>query len=506
MTMKSLTALFVFLVIATFAKCQTVDFYGKDVVKDVCSQYGMKDDADAKSYMDKICDAADIPNNFIMVPCPNIDNCFALFKNGKLYIVYDIQFFNKVKTFGFTSKAMPKNTIDWVALTVLAHEVGHHMCQHTTNILVSSTLTPVQMELQADEYAGTIVYKLGATLEQAQMAMNSNDVPLEASLTHPGRKDRLDAIAKGWNKEYNKDVIKGNNKVIHDTIPSKDDGRGTQPPIHAAIRPAIIVIPYTKEGQDIRTVFEADPDIAMAVTKIKESFDKRSYNTVDFVAKLRQIEDQKTFKGQNVSDEKGQLIANSGAQIYIEVQLNKTSDNGLNRVAVLLQAYDVSSGLSLASQDCLSNANRSTNTQALTLGAVTQEQQQGDSSIPCNEMFLNTLQASLDRMTNEGMPLTLQITFSQSSKYNSDYLIQDKAFSDVFNDWLVQNTKDVNIGGVTKTLINYNEIRIPYTDEHTGKTTKAPDFAAKIVTFLRTTYNITASRDVKQGIIHITIN
>jgi len=55
----------------------------------------MKDDKEAKECLDKICDAADIPNNFVLAPCTNIDNCFALYKNGYSYIVYDINFFNK---------------------------------------------------------------------------------------------------------------------------------------------------------------------------------------------------------------------------------------------------------------------------------------------------------------------------------------------------------------------------------------------------------------------------
>jgi len=50
------------------------------------------------------------------------------------------------------------------------------------------------------------MYKLGASLSQAQEAMNSSDVPEEGTLTHPGRSARLAAIAKGWNKEYKRNA------------------------------------------------------------------------------------------------------------------------------------------------------------------------------------------------------------------------------------------------------------------------------------------------------------
>lgn len=219
--MRYILPLTFFLCMVGCAKAQNVDFYGKELAKDICNQYGMKDDQAAKDCLDKICDAADIPNNFVLAPCTGIDNCFALYKNGYSYIVYDINFFNKIKTYGFTEKNLQKNTVDWAALTILAHELGHHMCLHTTNPNLSSIYTPVQIELQADEYAGSVMYKLGATLIQAQLAMNSSDVPEEGSLTHPGRKPRLAAIAKGWNKEYKKDMDK--NRVGNNTNQAPPD-------------------------------------------------------------------------------------------------------------------------------------------------------------------------------------------------------------------------------------------------------------------------------------------
>ena len=50
------------------------------------------------------------------------------------------------------------------------------------------------------------------------------------------------------------------------------------------VQPKIMVIPYTKEGEDIRTILEADVNKRIAITKIKESFDSRGFTTVDFVA------------------------------------------------------------------------------------------------------------------------------------------------------------------------------------------------------------------------------
>ena len=48
-------------------------------------------------------------------------------------------------------------------------------------------------------------------------------------------------------------------------------------------RPKIMVIPYTTQGEDIRTVLENDVNKRIALTKIKEAFDQRGYTTVDFL-------------------------------------------------------------------------------------------------------------------------------------------------------------------------------------------------------------------------------
>ena len=39
------------------------------------------------------------------------------------------------------------------------------------------------------------------------------------------------------------------------------------------VQPKVMVIPFTKEGQDIRTILEADINKRVALTKVKEKFD-----------------------------------------------------------------------------------------------------------------------------------------------------------------------------------------------------------------------------------------
>lgn len=54
----------------------------------------------------------------------------------------------------------------------------------------------------------------------------------------------------------------------------------------ATVQPKIMVIPYTKQGEDISQVIENDVNKRIVLAKIREAFDSRGFTTVDFAAKL----------------------------------------------------------------------------------------------------------------------------------------------------------------------------------------------------------------------------
>jgi len=113
-------------------------------------------------------------------------NIEASITHGKKYILYN-------PTYIATLTNITKNK--WAAMTLLAHEVGHHLNGHTRRRGGSKPA----LELEADEFAGFILQKLGATLGEAQQVMYFI-AKTNASSTHPARSSRLLAIEKGWNK------------------------------------------------------------------------------------------------------------------------------------------------------------------------------------------------------------------------------------------------------------------------------------------------------------------
>ena len=113
----------------------------------------------------------------IASPCGNLRGCRV--------IVYDPEFLLDIE----------RRTDEWGPISIMAHEVAHHLHGHT--VFGEGSIPP--NELDADFYSGFILQKMGASLESAQAAMRLIASP-RGSSSHPPRRERLEYIARGWRK------------------------------------------------------------------------------------------------------------------------------------------------------------------------------------------------------------------------------------------------------------------------------------------------------------------
>jgi hypothetical protein len=107
---------------------------------------------------------------------------------GARVIAYNTLFMDEVKQ---------KTGRYWALISIMAHEVGHHLNFHT---YVKGMPPPDESrrdELEADYFSGHALARLGASLDDALAAMRAI-APVEETSTHPGREARLQAIALGW--------------------------------------------------------------------------------------------------------------------------------------------------------------------------------------------------------------------------------------------------------------------------------------------------------------------
>ncbi|NVO85820.1 M48 family metalloprotease [Hymenobacter terrestris] len=134
----------------------------------------------------EITDVVGLKPRFQLRATSEVQNAAAVVYGGQRYLLYNPQFVSAVNRAGRT---------DWAGISILAHEMGHHLNGHT---LRAGGSNPTD-ELEADEFSGFVLRKMGASLAQAQagMAIVSDE---QASPTHPGRRTRLTAIGQGWQR------------------------------------------------------------------------------------------------------------------------------------------------------------------------------------------------------------------------------------------------------------------------------------------------------------------
>lgn len=135
--------------------------------------------------IDSIMKAINLPQNFT-IKAADCANALATSEGKQRYILYSTAFLENFKQGAKTR---------WAAYCVLAHEIGHHLSYH--DLADTTPSVRRRFELEADRFAGGILFKLGAALDNAQAGINtfSNN---DASKTHPAKRARLEAISVGW--------------------------------------------------------------------------------------------------------------------------------------------------------------------------------------------------------------------------------------------------------------------------------------------------------------------
>jgi len=113
----------------------------------------------------------------------------AVFVEGREAVVYNP---------GFLDDINDRTGTAWAAVSVIAHELGHHYYGHSHQKI--DGLPPGvlhERELEADYFSGFVLARMGASLEDAEAAQEALFANAD-SPTHPDSYRRLVAISAGW--------------------------------------------------------------------------------------------------------------------------------------------------------------------------------------------------------------------------------------------------------------------------------------------------------------------
>ena len=265
------------------------------------------------------------------------------------------------------------------------------------------------------------------------------------------------------------------------------------------VQPKIMVIPFTKEGEDIRTILEADVNRRIAITKIKEAFDNRGFTTVDFTAKLKAAKDNNVFTSENQTDLKAQIIQMSGADVYVQAEVNVQKGESGTSVTLILTAYEASTGNSLSNKVGESGKFYTDDIGKLASKAV--------ENVAVD--FLNVMQTKFTDIVNNGKSVNIDISFEAGSQYtmSSDKIgTSGLPLSDQLEEWMGKNAfkNTYHIQGTTDLKMIFDDVRIPLKDQATGVNYNPNKFALEIYKFLRSE-GLEVKKDIKGSTIYITI-
>lgn len=137
----------------------------------------------AQQALSRVMSFTGLPPRFEILAA-DVPNAAAVIRNNKRYILYNQRFMRKVRD-------TTKN--NWSEISILAHEIGHHLSNHTFQFTGSRP----KFELEADRFSGFVLQRMGASLDDA-VAVMERMVSQKGSATHPARSARVAAVTNGW--------------------------------------------------------------------------------------------------------------------------------------------------------------------------------------------------------------------------------------------------------------------------------------------------------------------
>ncbi|MGL4584873.1 MAG: DUF6175 family protein [Flavobacterium sp.] len=271
-------------------------------------------------------------------------------------------------------------------------------------------------------------------------------------------------------------------------------GTRSEESVRAAAK--IMVIPYNKQNEDIRTILDDNPYIRTAVSKVKEAFDQRGWSTVDFVANLRAAQANAAFTTDRQSNFKSDLLTTSGADFYVQVDVQLTTDDTGTNTVLNLTAFETHTGASFSNKTGTSKF-VSNDYEKLISKAFERIQ----------EEFLNTLMVKTDEIREIGRATTVEFNLDENATIDFDSaLASGEYLNELIEDWVATNAYKgrANLSGILDNKMLFDEVRIPLYDQDTNKPYNLNRFATEVIKYLRSK-GVQATRNIHGQKMYVTI-
>lgn len=242
--------------------------------------------------------------------------------------------------------------------------------------------------------------------------------------------------------------------------------------------PTIMVVPYRKEGETFADILQGDIDLRVAVTAVQKGFVEKGVSTVDFETKYRAIQRSALYETGTATSLDKELLQNSGADVYVEVDIEKDVTTAGSRVILNLKANETANGVNLAAETYSSNRFRTTATDRLCYYAV--------KDVLGN--FLKEISTAMAKKIDRGNTIVLHVAIAEGATMDMDSEVGDDGFplSDVLRMWVKKNAKDgkFHVQGSNREKIVFDQLQIRNKGTE-GDMLDANDFALSLFTYLK---------------------
>ena len=241
-------------------------------------------------------------------------------------------------------------------------------------------------------------------------------------------------------------------------------------------QPKIMVIPYVTEGVDIRKTIEGDPNIRLVLSKIRESFDRRNYTTVDFESKLKAQSANNALAQGAQKDLRSMIIQGAGADIYVEAEYILNESASGNSVKIIMKACDVSTGAALPNKDAFSGQFY-TNDIGRLAGAAVEK---------VSDEFLSVIQSKFDDIVANGRSIAVNFTVDGASAVTLQQEFNGTELADLITDWMASHSfqNNYHVQGSTELELIFDDVRIPLKDDN-GRNYNIQMFDRELRQYLR---------------------
>ncbi len=266
------------------------------------------------------------------------------------------------------------------------------------------------------------------------------------------------------------------------------------------VLPTIIVVPFKNpEDPSYASILQNDYDRRVAVNAVQKGFEQKNITTVDLLGKINAVNrveqyDKNAGAGQS-SDRL--LLQQSGADVYVEVDIFKDIQQAGSRVNLTLKAFETASGTIIATQ--LATTNRRYQTIA--------------TDVLCDYVVRDNIDAFLENIINNFAPAKgIRVSLSVSIDGNATRTMNDPAgkkgysLSNIIRQWVRKNAYEgkFHMQGMVDDNMTFDYINIPPLDED-GLRMDAAQFSFLFESYLKETENIPCSARLEGNKIMITI-